>query len=366
MDTGKSGLNRALSVLGVSAGLGVGAGAAVIGHGLAELRRFTLHTVELPVLQPGTLARAGREDEGFFTVLHLSDLHMIPGQRAKQQWVQSLAECEPDLVVNTGDNLSDAHAVPEVLRALDPLLNTPGLFVFGTNDYFGPSPVNPANYLLGKKRKARGVELPWKGMRAAFVERGWRDCTHQRHEFSANGLRVAAAGVDDPHHNYDDYGSIAGAPNAQADISIGLTHSPEPRVLERFEADGYQLTLSGHTHGGQLCLPRVRVPWPGNSRFSSDSRVSDVLAHASVPEEIPNRWGSGVAGSLSAAQPTGHALVTNCGIDAARVSGMHRFGALWMHVSNGLGTSKFVPQRIMSKPSATRILLTETPRVSGA
>ena len=94
--------------------------------------------------------------------------------------------------------------------------------------------------------------------------------------------------------------------------------------------------------------------------------MSDVLAHASVPEEIPNRWGSGVAGSLSAAQPTGHALVTNCGIDAARVSGMHRFGSMWMHVSNGLGTSKFVPQRIMSKPSATRILLTEAPGRSGA
>ena len=97
---------------------------------------------------------------------------MIPGQETKIAWVSALDALEPDLVVNTGDNLSDQQAVPDTLRALGPLLARPGLFVFGTNDYWAPRPVNPFKYLLGKKREPSYVDLPWRGMRAAFMEHG--------------------------------------------------------------------------------------------------------------------------------------------------------------------------------------------------
>ena len=73
----------------------------------------------------------------------MSDLHLTPGQRSKQRWVAALAELEPDLVVNTGDNLAHPRAVPAVLAALGPLLDRPGLFVFGSNDYYGPTFKNP-------------------------------------------------------------------------------------------------------------------------------------------------------------------------------------------------------------------------------
>jgi predicted MPP superfamily phosphohydrolase len=41
---------------------------------------------------------------------------------------------------------------------------------------------------------------------------------------------------------------------------IGILHSPEPAVLDRFAADGFDLLLAGHTHGGQICLPGSG-PW---------------------------------------------------------------------------------------------------------
>ncbi|MEJ6012927.1 metallophosphoesterase [Corynebacterium sp. H127] len=281
-------------------------GLAVAGWGFSELSKFRLKHETVALLEPGTL-----DDAEEFTILHLSDLHMLPSHRIKQDWVAALSVLQPDLVVNTGDNLSSADAVPAVLRALAPLLKRPGLFVFGSNDYFGPRPVNPFKYLVGKKRKVSEEKLPWEGMRAAFLEHGWRDATHQRHEFKIGPVRIAAAGVDDPHHDLDDYAQIAGAPNIDADLAIALTHSPEPQVLGQFEADGYQLSLSGHTHGGQLCLPGER------------------------------------------------AIVTNCGIDRARASGLHRFGRMFMHVSNGLGTSPFVPFRVFCRPSATLIHVVE-------
>lgn len=283
-----------------------GAGVAVAAWGNAELRNFELKTQTLPLLEPGTLR--GKKE---FRLLHISDLHMIPGQETKKAWVSALDSLNPDLVVNTGDNLSDKKAVPDTLRALGPLLDRPGMFIFGTNDYWAPKPVNPFGYLLGKKRPVSHIDLPWESMRAAFIERGWQDATHKRLEFQVGSVRLAAAGVDDPHHDLDKYDLIAGAPNQDADLSLALLHAPEPRVLKKFADDGYQLSLSGHTHGGQLCLPG------------------------------------------------GHAIVTNCNIDRKRANGLHKFENMWMHVSNGLGTSKFVPFRIFCRPSATLLKITE-------
>lgn len=277
-----------------------------------ELRAFKLHRVQVPVLAPGTLARAGRREGEPFRILHVSDFHMLPDQKLKQKWVASLDALNPDLVINTGDNLGSDKAVPSVLAALGPLLNRPGAFVFGTNDYFAPRPVNPLKYLTGKKRKPSRVELPWRGMRAAFIEHGWQDATHARLEFVAGGVKVALSGVDDPHHELEDYSQIAGAPNADADIAIGLSHSPEPHVLDAFAEDGYDLVLSGHTHGGQVCLPG------------------------------------------------GKAIVTNCGIDRSRASGLSRWTEkTWLHVSNGLGTSPYAPVRLFCRPSATLIEVVE-------
>ncbi|WP_235922933.1 metallophosphoesterase [Corynebacterium lizhenjunii] len=295
---------RTIALTAAASTIGIAAGCAA--WAFQQTRAFELKEVQVPLLPPGTLR--GRES---FRILHVSDLHMVPGQTAKIAWVRQLDELEPDLVVNTGDNLSDARAVPDTLRALGPLLSRPGVFCFGTNDYWAPRLANPVNYLLGRKNEPSYVDLPWQGMRAAFMEHGWHDATHTRVEVKIGPVRLAAAGVDDPHHNLDDYASIAGTPNPDSNLAIALVHSPEPRVLERFAADGYQLSFSGHTHGGQLCLPGSR------------------------------------------------ALVTNCGIDRARVQGLHRFGEMYMHVSNGLGQSKFVPFRVFCCPSATLVHITE-------
>jgi uncharacterized protein len=280
-------------------------GAAALAYAAGvERRRWTLREATLPVLAEG--ARPLR-------VLHLSDLHMTPQQRGKARWVAELAALRPDLVVDTGDNLAHPDAVPAVVSALAPLLELPGLFVFGSNDYFGPTPKNPGRYLTRSERRQHGAPLPWRDLRAAFVERGWQDATHTRLALDVGGVRVAAAGVDDPHLGLDRYDRVAGRPTGGPGLRLGLTHSPEPRVLDAFAADGYDLVLAGHTHGGQL-----RVPGVG-------------------------------------------ALVTNCGLDRSRARGASRWGVgTWLHVSAGLGTSPYAPVRFACPPEAT--LLTLVPR----
>ncbi|MCX4093654.1 metallophosphoesterase [Nocardia sp. alder85J] len=280
----------------------VGAAAAGVGYAsLIERNAFTLREATLPVLKPGSSS---------LRVLHVSDLHMTPGQRLKQAWVRELGRLEPDLVVNTGDNLAHPRAVPAVVQSLSGLLSRPGLFCFGSNDYFAPVPKNPFKYFDKDHKRVYGAPLPWQDLRAAFAERGWLDLTHVRRDLEVAGIKIATAGVDDPHLQRDRYDTVAGTPNPLADLSIGLTHSPEPRVLDRFAGDGYDLVLAGHTHGGQLCVP-----------------------------------GFG-------------ALVTNCGIDRSRVKGPSRWGShTRLHVSAGLGTSPWAPYRFCCRPEATLLTL---------
>ena len=290
----------------VRTGVGLGAaGALGLGYAVGlERHWFALRHARLPVLAPDVaLDRPLR-------VLHVSDLHLRPGQRLESAFVEGLAALEPDLVVDTGDNLSHPRAVPEVLRALGGLLDRPGVVVWGSNDYYGPTPKNPANYLVRPQHRVLGARLPWRDLRAAMLERGWVDVTHRRHTMTVAGVRVAVAGVDDPHIGRDDHDRIAGPPDGPYDLRLGLTHSPEPRVLDAFAADGYDLVLAGHTHGGQLRLP-----------------------------------GYG-------------ALVTNCGVDRSRARGASRWGShMRLHVSAGLGTSPYAPARFSCRPEATLLEL---------
>src|SRR5207245_11701152 len=112
-----AGMPRRSTVRRLATGTAV-LGAATLAYAtLVERNLFTLRHVDVPVLAP--------EAEPL-RVLHLSDLHLTPGQRRKQTWVTELAATDPDLVITTGDNLAHPDAVPAVLRALEPLLELPG------------------------------------------------------------------------------------------------------------------------------------------------------------------------------------------------------------------------------------------------
>jgi uncharacterized protein len=295
------------------------AGAAAIGYAaVVERNWFALRRFQVPVLPPGAEP---------LRVLHISDAHLTPGRRRLMSWLRSLDDLDPDLVVNTGDSVAHPQAARCFLDSLGPLLDRPGVFVLGSNDLYAPVPLNPLRYLWRTSsdwHKRKRPDLPWEKLRDGMVSAGWLDLNNQRAQLKAGGLTIAFAGVHDSHISRDRYEQVAGRADPAADLRIGVMHSPEPRVLDKFTADGYELLLAGHTHGGQLCLP-----WHG-------------------------------------------ALVTNCGLDTERVRGLHRHpadgsvadaGRAWLHVSAGLGTSPWAPARFACRPEAS--LLTLVPRDSG-
>jgi predicted MPP superfamily phosphohydrolase len=292
------------------------AGAAGLGWSLVEAGAFTLRRATLPVLPVGSSP---------LRVLHLSDLHLVPRQQRKIDWVRGLAALEPDLVVSTGDNLADLEAVPALLRSHTELLELPGVFVLGSNDYYGPRAKNPARYLLpkGGKRRITGTRLPTDALVAGFSEAGWLNLNNNRGRLKLGEHELEFVGVDDPHIRRDRYAEVAGPADPSAALTVGVLHAPYRRVLDAMAADGAGLLLAGHTHGGQLCVP-----------------------------------GYG-------------ALVTNCDLDRRRAKGVSRWPAdgpdaspraddPWLHVSAGLGTNPYTPVRFACRPEAT--LLTLGPR----
>lgn len=292
-----------------AAGLAYAAGVEV---NLFRLRRFTV-----PVLP-------ARSDP--LRILQVSDIHMVPGQRRKQEWLRSLAALHPDLVVNTGDNLSHHDAVPEVLDALEPLLRYPGVFVFGSNDYYQAKRLNPAKYLRSGDRshapRRKRAENDWPTLGTGLAKEGWLDLNNARGHLDLDGgrRRIAFVGVDDPHVRRDRYADVSGGPATDSEITIGVAHAPYLRVLDAMTADRLPLILAGHTHGGQLCLP--------------------------------------VYG----------ALVTNCDLDRKRAKGLHTHehagNTAYLHVSAGCGASRYAPVRFACPPEASLLTLVpaEQPR----
>jgi uncharacterized protein len=291
----------------------VGSAAAIWGIGV-ERYLFTVRHQTVAALPPGSAP---------LRVLHVSDVHMAPWQRRKQAWIATLAALEPDLVVNTGDNLGHPEGIRGIRPAFAPLSGIPGLYVHGSNDRDSPTPRNPLRYLTGpSKRPVRSERLDTGALdRFLQDDLGWTCIDNDAISLTVGGTRVDALGVDDAHHRADRLdllpARIAARDTGPADVTIGVTHAPYRRVLDAFTDWGADVVFAGHTHGGQ-----VRVPGYG-------------------------------------------ALVANCDIPLAQARGLsdwtHGARTSALTVSAGLGHSIYAPVRFACRPEAS--LVTLVPRV---
>lgn len=294
----------------------VGAGAAGLAYAsLVERQAYVLRRHTLPVLAGGSAP---------ITVLHLTDMHFMPGQRRKRDWVRDLARFEPDVVVNTGDNIAHPDAIETALAAMEPLFGRPGVFALGSNDYFWPQLKSPSRYLTKNYAKRRNANrLPTHelidGLRAA----GWRDLRNRRAVLEVAGRQLEFVGVDDPHLGYDRLDEIRDPADPSAALTIGVAHAPYQRVLDRFAADGAGLIICGHTHGGQLCMPF----------YGTIVTNCDLDRHRA---RGVSRWWPGAGSTPSSAAPP----------DAA-----------WLEVCAGLGTSPYAPVRFACRPEAALLTL---------
>lgn len=291
-------------------------GAGVLAWSLLEAHSYVVRQYAVPALAPGTKP---------IRILHVSDLHMTPGQTRRTRWVRSLARFRPDVVVNTGDNLAHVDAVPAVLEALEPLMEYPGVFVHGSNDFYGPSVKNPLKYVSRSSEVKEGsTKLDTESLTRGFTEAGWLDLNNARGELELSGHRVSFVGLADAHLDRDRLPAPYDTETEDhVDLRIGVTHAPYARALGALRADGASVLLAGHTHGGQ-----VRVPGYGALTTNSDLETERARGVHGWPGPRPDEPG----GETSA----------------------------WLHVSAGVGTSPYTPVRLACRPEAT--VLTLLPR----
>ena len=125
---------------------------------------------------------------------------------------------------------------------------------------------------------------------------------------------VAVGGIDDPHLEdtvipAPDVLAPAASGESDAALHLGLVHAPYVAALDALSDAGHDLLLAGHTHGGQVRLPGVG------------------------------------------------ALTANCDLPLSQARGSSRWRDRWLHVSPGLGHSKYTPVRFACRPEATLLEL---------
>jgi len=266
---------------------------------------YQLRQQSLPLLPTGA---------GQIRILHFSDLHLTPSRKREIADIKSWAALKPDLVISTGDFLAHSEGVEVALNALNELLDFPGLYVFGSNDYYAPKFKNPLSYLK-KNSGGRnlGEKLPIEEFDRELQNRGWINLNNKKGSISINGLTIDIRGTDDAHLELDEYEKVSG--RKSGDFSIGVTHAPYSRVLDAMAQDEVDLIFAGHTHGGQ-----VRMPWFGGSK----------------------------------------SLTTNCDLPNWRSRGLTKIdNQSYLNVSAGMGYSPFAPFRIFCPSEVSLFLLGE-------
>ena len=224
-----------------------------------------------------------------FTIAQISDVHV--GTTIKGDYLNAIVdavnELNADMIAVTGDLVdgSVANLAPHT-ESLSRLSARHGaFFVTGNHEYYS------------------GV----RGWVAEIRRLGLRVLMNEHVVLNHNGAEVVVAGVTDfnahhfdPSHQSDPAGAIAGAPRDAA-VNILLAH--QPRSAFAAQAAGYDLQLSGHTHGGQF------LPWNFFVRLQ---------------------------------QPF--------------TAGLHRLGRLWVYVSRGTGYWG-PPKRLGAPSEITRLRL---------
>lgn len=233
-------------------------------------------------------------------ILHLSDIHFRGGNRALGVFFETLGREVFDLILISGDIFDCAEGRPEA-ALFRGLKSRHGIYaVFGNHDYFDYRFADLALHFTpgqGQPRKSQPVA----SFEKAVQEAGVRLLRNETVEVLVGATRVLIHGLDDP---------ITGRANVrqamlnfdQTKLNILLTHSID--VFLDIGENEVDLSLSGHSHGGQVCFPVI----------------GPVLTHTLLGRQY--------------------------------AKGIKKLKGATCCISRGIGTSRFYPIRLLCAPEA--------------
>lgn len=187
--------------------------------GKVVLKHNPMHTPQLPKAFDG------------FTILQISDLHVEQSEAAMMRVIQIIETLRYDICILTGDYRAKTWGpydeslagVARVCAALE----GPVYGVLGNHDTI---------------RMVPGLE-----------EMGIRMLLNEAEAIERDGEHIHLAGIDDAHFYRMDNIEKAAENIPHEEFSILVTHTPE--IYRQATHADFDVLLSGHTHGGQICLP---------------------------------------------------------------------------------------------------------------
>jgi hypothetical protein len=184
-----------------------------------KIRRHDFRSPELPPSFDG------------LTILHLSDLHADINDGAMRRLIELLPTLSYDLCVLTGDYRGKTYgpyqAAIEGLARVRAHLQGPVYGVLGNHDTIRMVP--------------------------ALEQIGIRMLLNESEAIERGAEHIHLVGIDDAHYYRVDNIEKAASSVPAGEFSILLSHTPE--IYRQAAHAGFKLLLSGHTHGGQICLP---------------------------------------------------------------------------------------------------------------
>ncbi len=166
-----------------------------------------------------------------FIILQISDLHVDMNNGAMRRLNELLPDLRYDLCVLTGDyrgkTFGPCDATIEGMARMRAHIAGPAYAVLGNHDTIRMVP--------------------------ALEAMGIRMLLNETEPLMRGAARLHLAGIDDAHYYRVDNIEKAASPIPDGEFSILLSHTPE--IYRQAAHAGFDLMLSGHTHGGQICLP---------------------------------------------------------------------------------------------------------------
>jgi len=240
-------------------------------------------------------------------ILHLSDTHFPLQLKVLRRFFKQLEAVKPDLVVITGDLIEYDAGISVCAEAVKSLNSRLGTYaVLGNHDHFSYGLFSSWKFALGMDVRSIDGDNPndTARLKRELKDAGCRVLENENLILEHEGQSICLIGLDDPVTRQADVAkAFEGA--EPADLRVLLAHSVD--VLPIVGEKGVHLTLSGHTHGGQLGVPFYGA--------------------------LPMR--------------------RHCRLGRRYVAGLHRYGATITHTSRGLGVGRFFRFRFLCRPEAS-------------
>lgn len=265
------------------------AGVSVYSNSFIGVTHYNLSFPDLPA-----------EFDGF-KIVQVSDLHNKRFGKNQQYLLKKIGNCNPDIIVITGDIIHDKQKFAEVKHRVDkvrPFLT-------------GATKIAPVYYATGNHELETGhTNYIWK----EIEQSGVNVLINRYASITRGNANIGILGAADPlyYGSRRAYGAFREAVKELCTSCDGfkilLSHRPE--LIDVYGDAGVQLALTGHAHGGQ-----IRIPFTSQGLFAPDQ-----------------------------------------GVMPKYTQGVHSKGDTQMVISRGLGNSGF-PQRLFDRPELVLITL---------